>query len=119
MDVQAEAREPQTWHDVLAALESIAEGLEVAALLDVDALIAATKRPWVHGDPAVLGPMPFELRDRAELVLERVRLLELQLLDAAQRVAGELSAISAARARVTRLTSFNTDPAARYIDRTA
>lgn len=109
----------ETWEDVLVRLERIAEGLEVAALLDVDALIAATKRPWTYGDPNLLGPMPPELRDRAEFVLERVRTLELQLLDAAQRVATELSAIGSARARATRLTSPSNDPAARYIDKTA
>jgi hypothetical protein len=119
MELERGGHEAQTWDDVLVALESIAEGLEVAALLDVDALIAATKRRWTGGDPAVLGPMPVELRARAEHLLERVRLLELQLLDAAQRVAGELSAITAARTRVARLSSPSSDPGARYIDKTA
>lgn len=118
MDSERAGREVRTWDDVLAALESVSEGLEIAALLDVDAMIAATKRQWIDGDPSVLGPMPVEMRDRAEQLLERIRRLELQLLDAAQRVAGDLSAITAAR-RVTRLSAPGTDPGARYIDKTA
>ena len=80
-----------------AALDELEATVDAHGALAALGPAAAVELPPVDaaGLPDDLGPLPFELGDRARALAERVRLVQVALEKARDAVAGELTSLNA------------------------